>query len=367
MTTPSGPAPSFDGGRGSSAIAVRAVPWPEISAGDDLGRLLATTADLADGDVAVVTSKVVSKAEGRVRSGDRATAVAEESERVLARRESTVIAETRQGLVMAAAGVDASNTPPGTVVLLPLDSDASARRLREQVYAASGRNVAVVVSDTLGRAWRNGQTDLAIGCAGLHAMVELGGARDPHGNELRVTAPAVADEIASAADLVKGKLSGQPVAVVSGMGAAVLPPGCHGGGAARLVRGRGDDLFGLGAREAVVAAALRDDPVALDHFPTLGGPADAIPWSRLVSTHPAVQVAVTESTAQPSALEWSLTVQVQEDAPPDALIHAGRLVERARVIAAAYRLTVQDTAHPSTVDRPSGGRRAIASLRFRAP
>ncbi len=161
---------------------------------------------------------------------------------------------TRHGFVLAAAGVDASNTEPGTVLLLPLDPDASARRLRELVQGRTGRNVAVVVTDTAGRAWRNGQTDLALGAAGIDALDDHAGRVDAWGNELAVTEPAVIDELAAAADLVKGKLGGIPFALVRGLSWRVLPPGEHGAGARPLVRDRSHDMFGIGSREAVLAA-----------------------------------------------------------------------------------------------------------------
>ena len=237
--------------------------WPiegigEITEGTDLGALLAGI-DLAEGDVVVVTSKVVSKAEGRVRRGDRAQVVHDETVRVVARRGPTSIVENHLGLVMAAAGVDASNTAAGTVVVLPLDPDDSARELRARVREETGCNVAVLVTDTAGRAWRTGQTDLAIGCAGLEPLDDHAGRVDSYGNELAVTAPAVVDEVAGLAELVAGKLTGRPVAVVRGLGDRVLPPGAHGSGAASLVRPRSEDMFALGAREAVLAAVRGTD------------------------------------------------------------------------------------------------------------
>ena len=229
----------------------------EIAAGDDLAAIIAAACTLVDGDILVVTSKVVSKAEGRVRSGEREDAVAQETDRLLARRGATAIVRTRHGLVLAAAGVDASNTPAGTIVLLPVDPDGSARALREQIGAGSGPNVAVVVSDTLGRAWRNGQTDVAVGAAGLEVLVDLAGEADGYGNRLEVTEPAVADEIAGAADLVTGKLTRAPAAVVRGLAHLVTAPGEHGPGARALARDEREDMFGYGAREAVVAALGR--------------------------------------------------------------------------------------------------------------
>ncbi len=237
----------------------------EVAAGADLTGLLLRALDGSgprDGDVLVVTSKVVSKAEGRVLGGDRAGALAGETDRVVARRAATAIVRTRHGFVMANGGVDASNTEAGTVVLLPRDPDGSARRLREEVAARSGANVAVVVTDTAGRAWRHGQTDLAVGAAGLLPLRGYAGREDRQGNPLAVTAPAVADELASAADLVKGKVSGVPAAVVRGLAPLVLPPGRHGAGAAALVREEETDMFGLGAREAVLEALLAADTTA---------------------------------------------------------------------------------------------------------
>jgi len=234
---------------------------PEVVAGDDLAALVLTAladgtggTDLADGDVVSVTSKVVSKAEGRTREGDRDAAVDEESVRLVARRGPTRIVRHRLGLTMAAAGVDASNVAAGSIVLLPRDPDASARSLRREVQARAGVNVGVIVTDTAGRAWREGQTDIAIGAAGLLVAEDFAGRTDPYGNELAVTLPAVADELAGAAELAQGKLAGRPVAVVRGRADLVLPPGEDGPGAASLVRADGHDLFGWGAREAVVRA-----------------------------------------------------------------------------------------------------------------
>ena len=243
---------------------------PEVGPGTDLADLVIGLFDLADGDVVAVTSKVVSKAEGRVRPGTRDDALAAETRRVVARRGPTTIVRTRHGLTLAAAGIDASNVAAGSVVLLPEDPDASARTIREDVLARTGRNVGVLVTDTAGRAWREGQTDIAIGAAGLRVLVDLSGSVDAHGNELAVTAPAVADELAGAGELAQGKLAARPFAVVRGRADLVLPAGEHGTGASALVRPEGADLFGYGAREAVVRA-LRGDP---DDGPAFGAPAD---------------------------------------------------------------------------------------------
>lgn len=238
----------------------------EIAEGTDLAALAAPL--VVDGDVLAVTSKAVSKAEGRVVTRDREDAIRDETVRVVARRGPTSIVETRIGVVMAAAGVDASNVAPGSVVLLPVDPDASARRLREEL-ARTGVNVAVLVTDTAGRAWRHGQTDLAIGVAGMLPLESFEGRTDGYGNPLAVTAPAVADEIAGIAEVATGKLGARPFTVVRGLADRVLPPGDHGPGARVLVRETGTDMFGLGSREAVVAALSGRDQRAF------GAPADA--------------------------------------------------------------------------------------------
>jgi len=229
---------------------------PEITAGADLAGLIADAATgladgLADGDIVVVTSKVVSKAEGRVVRAGREDAIDAETVRVVARRGETRIVETRQGLVLAAAGVDASNTPPGTVVLLPEDPDASARALRKGLRDRLGVTVAVLITDTLGRPWRNGQTDAAIGAAGLAPLRDHRGQTDTFGVPLEVTVAAVADEIAAAADLVKGKTAGIPVAIVRGLPDLVTD--ADGPGARALVRPSAEDMFRLGSADVLTA------------------------------------------------------------------------------------------------------------------
>ena len=183
-------------------------------------------ARLADGDILAVTSKIVSKAEGRqVAADDREQAITDETVRVVATRAHpggvTRIVENRQGLVLAAAGVDASNTPDGIVLLLPVDPDASARALCAALRERTGLRLGVLITDTAGRPWREGQTDIAIGAAGVAVLDDLRGTTDAGGRRLDVTVAAVADEIAAAADLVKGKTSGNPVAVVRGLGRLV--------------------------------------------------------------------------------------------------------------------------------------------------
>jgi dehydro coenzyme F420 reductase / coenzyme F420-0:L-glutamate ligase / coenzyme F420-1:gamma-L-glutamate ligase len=228
----------------------------EIRPGDDLAAEISRTADwLQDGDILVVTSKVVSKAEGRLiptpddevqREKLRREAIEDETVRVVARRGPLTIAETRHGLVMAAAGVDASNVSRTEIALLPTDPDASAAALRARLAELAGVDVAVVISDSMGRPWRHGIADVAIGVAGLAAVTDERGSADKHGNTLIVTEVAIADEIAAAGDLVKGKLADIPVAVVRG-----LTYGDDGRGVRSLLRGSGDDLFRLGTNEAI--------------------------------------------------------------------------------------------------------------------
>ncbi|MEU5394214.1 coenzyme F420-0:L-glutamate ligase [Streptomyces tibetensis] len=231
---------------------------PEITAGDDLAKLIAAAEPgLADGDVLLVTSKIVSKAEGRiVRATDREAAIDAETVRVVARRGALRIVENRQGLVMAAAGVDASNTPSGTVLLLPEDPDASARAIRDGLRDALGVDVGVVVTDTFGRPWRSGLTDVAIGAAGVRVLDDLRGGTDAYGNPLSATVVATADELAAAGDLVKGKAAGLPVAVVRGL-AHLVAQGDDGEGARAMVRGARDDMFRLGTSEAVRQAVTQ--------------------------------------------------------------------------------------------------------------
>jgi coenzyme F420-0:L-glutamate ligase/coenzyme F420-1:gamma-L-glutamate ligase len=225
---------------------------PEITPGADLAALIAAAApDLADGDIVVVTSKIVSKAEGRAVRASRADAIAAETARVVARRGSTQIVRTRHGLVLAAAGVDASNTEPGTVLLLPEDPDASARRLRRGLRDRLGVRPGVVISDTLGRPWRAGQADAAIGAAGVTPVRDLRGQPDTFGTLLQVTVAAVADELAAAADLVKEKTAGVPVAVVRGLAGLVTE--ADGPGASALIRPEAEDMFRFGPLEVLTA------------------------------------------------------------------------------------------------------------------
>lgn len=218
----------------------------EIRSGDRLADIIAEHADLVDGDVIVVTQKIVSKAEGRVAEIDaddplsHKQLVEAEAVRVLRRRGDLIMTETRHGFVCANAGVDLSNVERGWAALLPIDPDRSARRIRDGLRARPGVEVGVIVSDTFGRAWRRGVTDVAIGCAGVAAVVDLRGTEDAFGRTLQVTEVCVADEIAAAAELVMGKDAGVPVAIVRGVDDRWLREASV---AAEIVRPYGEDLF----------------------------------------------------------------------------------------------------------------------------
>jgi coenzyme F420-0:L-glutamate ligase/coenzyme F420-1:gamma-L-glutamate ligase len=307
---------------------------PEFSPGDDLAAAIASAAPwLSDGDVVVVTSKVVSKVEGRLvrvppggdREALRLQAVEHEAVRVVARRGPLAIVQTRQGWVVAAAGIDASNVGQDALVLLPEDADASARALRARLAELLGIDVAVVVSDTFGRTWREGLTDVAVGAAGIAALTDHRGSVDAFGNRLETTRIAVVDELASAADLVKGKLAGVPVAVVRGMPIDRPEPDP---GTRPLVRLPADDLFPYGARDlvgsrkpggelvprpgerAAVADAFRIASSALPEFPVVlryGGEDDGV-----VDVH--LTDAVTTTTAlNLGALLGAAIVQLHAD------------------------------------------------------
>ena len=246
-----------------SALEVHPVEGlPEFVQGMAVGEEIADRAELEDGDVLVISQKIVSKAEGRVLPLSSAIPGAEarrlaavlgkdpalveliltESRRVLRAERSVLIVETRHGLVCANAGVDTSNLPePGTVALLPEDPDASARRIRAEIEQSIGRRVAVVVADSFGRAWRLGQAEVAIGCAGLNPLDDWRGREDAGGRPLEATQIAVADEAAAAADLVRDKSSRVPAAVIRGIGRFVTAE--DGPGAAALRRPPEEDLF----------------------------------------------------------------------------------------------------------------------------
>jgi coenzyme F420-0:L-glutamate ligase/coenzyme F420-1:gamma-L-glutamate ligase len=234
---------------------------PLVHEGDRIGELIAARCELAAGDVVAVSQKIVSKAEGRVVAlagiapGERARALAaelgkepalvelilSESAEVLRAERSVIISRTRHGIVCAHAGVDTSNLPPGFASLLPEDPDASARRIRDELERSAAVRPAVIVADSLGRAWRLGQTEAAIGCAGLAPLDDWRGREDLHGGELDATLIAVADEAAAAADLVRDKASGTPAVIVRGLGRYVSKE--EGPGAAALRRPDSEDLF----------------------------------------------------------------------------------------------------------------------------
>lgn len=316
-------------------IAIHPVPGlPEFEPGDDLGGAIAGAAPwLADGDVVVVTSKVVSKVEDRLvhvppgtdREAARLQAVEDEAVRVVARRGPLSIVQTAQGWVLAAAGIDASNVSQDLLVLLPEDGDASARRLRDRLAELLGVDVGVVVSDTFGRPWREGLTDVAVGSAGLPALVDHRGDVDAHGNRLETTRIALVDELAAAADLVKGKLAGVPVAVVRGL-RIDRPEQEH--GTRPLVRLLTDDLFPYGARDVVpsrspeqdllpragerdaVAEAFRVASAALPEFPVVlryGGEGDGV-----VDVHLS-DVVTTTTALNLGALVGAVIVQLHAD------------------------------------------------------
>lgn len=302
---------------------------PEIRPGDDLADLISSRLDapLRAFDVVVVTSKVVSKAAGLVTTADRESLVDESTERLVARRDATRIVRTKHGLTMAAAGVDASNTEQGTAVTLPADPDGDAAVLRTELmvrYPTTQGRLGVVVTDTAGRAWRVGQTDMAIGCAGVVPVRSYTGAYDPHGNELQVTAPAIADEIAAAADLVTGKVTRLPVAVVRGLAPAYFCADA-GPGASALIRDDGGDLFGLGANEAVRQAVG-------------AGTSRPRGFADLDDDVVAIALDAVDDSVLEVALEGErIAVRVADGAPrEDALIAYGALRERLRVLDRAY-------------------------------
>ncbi|MFI5492785.1 coenzyme F420-0:L-glutamate ligase [Actinoplanes sp. NPDC051859] len=306
----------------------------DVPAGADLAELITRHAPwLRDGDVLVVTSKIVSKAEGRLvevpadgpeRDAARAAALAAETRRVVARRGSTSIVQTHHGFIMAAAGIDASNVDKTHLVLLPKSPDDSARRLRAAL-AARGLQVGIIVSDTMGRAWRNGLTDVALGAAGVGPFRDHRGEIDPYGNELQLTQMAVVDELAAAGELVKGKCDQVPVAVVRGypgVGAAETP------GADVLLRDSASDMFSLGTAEAH-AEGLRT--AATLPQATAEHPADADAVHRALAT-----AGLDDVVAAPAPHTLRCTVT---DSTPEALMQFGADVHRLRSALAAEGLS----------------------------
>lgn len=248
---------------GYSVLPVHGIP--DVRPGDDLVELIATAAPwLADGDILVVTSKIVSKAEGQIvdipSGGPQREAVREEllrseTARVVATRGQTRIVATHHGFVMASAGIDNSNVDRSQLVLLPKDPDQSASDLRTGLRERYGLDVAIIISDTMGRPWRNGLTDVALGCSGIAPIRDHRGEIDPHGNELHLTQMATVDELAAAAELVKGKTDRVPVAAIRGLiEKTVDAPGV----VPTLVRDAGTDLFSLGTAEAIEEGRCRE-------------------------------------------------------------------------------------------------------------
>ncbi len=353
----------------SEQLTVLAVPGlPEIKAGDDLAALIADAAlagpGLLDGDILVVTSKIVSKAEDRVIRSDRESAIDAETVRVVARRGPTRISQTRHGLVLAAAGVDESNTAPGTVVLLPLDPDASAARLRKAVSERSGVRLGVIVTDTMGRPWRAGQTDTAIGAAGVLPLRDHRGQADTFGNVLEVTMAAVADEIAAAADLIKQKTTQIPVVVVRGL--AGLVTDASGPGATALIRPAAEDMFRLGAADVVTARRT------VREFTAAPVPADAV--SRAIAaaiTAPAPhhsqpwRFAVLESQSARTALLDDMLAAWRADLAADGFtpeqvarrVRRGDVLRRAPLIIVPCLVT--DAAHAYPDDRRNAAERTM--------
>jgi coenzyme F420-0:L-glutamate ligase / coenzyme F420-1:gamma-L-glutamate ligase len=354
-----------------AATPVTVVPvtgLPEITAGSDLAALIAAAApDLRAGDILVITSKIVSKAEGRVVTVSREQAIEAETVRVVARRGATTIAQTRHGLVLAAAGVDESNTAPGTVVLLPEDPDESARRLRKALHHRTGVTLGVVVTDTMGRPWRAGQTDNAVGAAGIIPVRDYRGEPDTFGNILEVTVAAVADEIAAAADLVKGKSRHVPVAVVRGLAEFVTEQ--DGPGARALIRPAEEDMFRFGSADVPLARrtirAFTAEPVdagavrrAVATALTAPAPHHSEPWRFVVLESAAARTALLDAMRE----AW-ITDLRRDGFTPEQIarrIRRGEPLRQAPLIVVPCLVT--DAAHDYPDERRSASELAIFTV-----
>ncbi|MBA2554467.1 MAG: coenzyme F420-0:L-glutamate ligase [Geodermatophilaceae bacterium] len=321
---------------------------PEFRPGDDLGAAIAEAAPwLVDGDIIVVTSKAVSKVEGRLvsvpsdpvgRESARQAAVQAESVRVVATFGVTTITQTRHGFVLAASGVDASNVRPDELALLPEDPDAAAGAVRSRIAELLGVRVAVVVSDTMGRPWRNGLTDVAIGVAGMAAIRDHRGTVDSYGNDLMATEMADADSVAAAAELVKGKVDGVPVAVVRGLSTVD-----DGRGIAPLVRPADQDMFRLGTRDVVAARrsirTFSDRPVAPELLRravaaalTAPAPHHTVPWRFVHVSTPVVRASLLDAMRD----QWA-TDLAGDGFSPDSI---QRRLGRGGILRAATELLV---------------------------
>lgn len=348
-------------------LTVVGVPGiPRIRSGEDLAAIIVSaiadtswpdrTLGVRDGDIVVVTSKIVAKAEGRVvRADSREGAIDAETVRVVATKDTprgtTRIVQTAHGLVLASAGVDASNVDAGTVVLLPVDSDASARELRSSITSATGACVAVVVTDTMGRPWRMGVADVAIGCAGLAPIDDYTGRTDGFGRTLEMTIVAIADEVAAATDLVKGKVEGTPVALVRGLGRYVSDD--DGPGAAALIRPLDEDLFTLGTAEAIdegrrrapfdrrTVRSFTDEAVpdsainaAVAAAVSAPAPHHSEPWRFIVLRDPALRLSLLDAMRE----RWIADLQCIDNLDPDTV---ARRVRRGDLLRTAPAVVLQ--------------------------
>ena len=352
----------------------------EFGVDSDLaGEIVAAAPWIADGDVLVVTSKVFSKTEGRMvpaptdpdeRDAFRRKLIDDETVRIVARRNRTLITANRNGLVQAAAGVDGSNVRTDQIALLPLDPDASAAGLRARLADAFGRSVAVIVTDTMGRAWRTGQTDVAIGASGIAVSHSYDGVDDGYGNTLMVTDIAIADELAAAADLVKGKLDGVPVAVVRG-----LPVHDDGSGARDLVRDLDDDLFRLGAEEALAQghrealltrrSVRRFAPGAVDPDLMHSAFADALTAPAPHHTHPIRFVWVRDAERRRRLLDamgaaWRADLAADEKTPESI----EKRVQRGRILYDAPELVIPVMTGEGMHDYPDDRRNRCEETMF---